>query len=90
MLFASLKADGQDVVVVDIVSAEPVLDVRVEGATFLGWGNGNPGFKEIERPLKGNSLTIKTFNGRAQVLVRSIEGSTGPVSVTVGDRSLSL
>ncbi len=54
----SLKADGQDVVVIDIVSAEPTLDVSVEGATFLGWGNGNPGFKEIERPLGGRSLQL--------------------------------
>lgn len=85
-----LKADGQDVAIIDITSAEPCLRVAVEGATFLGWGNGNPGFKEVERPLEGNSLSIKTFNGRAQVLVRSIEGVCGPVKVTVGDKSLSL
>ena len=85
-----LKADGQDVAIIDITSAEPCLSVIVEGATFLGWGNGNPGFKEVERPLEGNSLSIRTFNGRAQVLVRSIEGVCGPVKVTVGDKSLSL
>ena len=85
-----LKADGQDVAVIDIISPEACLDVCVEGATFLGWGNGNPGFKEIERPSEGNSLSIRTFNGRAQVLVRSVEGAKGPVTVTVGNVSLPL
>ena len=35
-------------------------------------------------------LDITTFSGCAQVLVRSVAGQTGPVSVTVGPRTLRL
>ena len=71
---ATLKADGQDVVVIDIYSPETELEVKVENAVFLGWGNGDPGFKDVERPV-GNAMTIKTFNGCAQVIVRSLAAS---------------
>lgn len=67
----TLKADGQDVVVIDIYSPETELEVKVGNAVFLGWGNGDPGFKDVERPV-GNAMTIRTFNGCAQVLVRSL------------------
>ena len=96
----ALVRDGADVVVFDIEAldvkgrfvpdAEMPLRVSVEGATLLGWGNGDPGFKAVERPLDRNSLDISTFSGCAQVLVRSIAGQTGPVSVTVGTRTRSL
>ena len=66
------------------------LRVSVEGATLLGWGNGDPGFKAVERPLDGNALDITTFSGCTQVLVRSIAGQTGPVRVTVGGQTLQL
>ena len=95
-----LERDGADVVVVDIEAldakgrfvpdAEMPLSVRVEGAALLGWGNGDPGFKAVERPIDGNSLEINTFSGCAQVLVRSIAGQSGPVTVTVGPRTLHL
>ncbi len=88
---ALLKADGQDVVVIDVFSAEEELPVKVEGACLLGWGNGDPGFKEKERPSDGSgSLVIKPFAGRAQVLVRSISGHNGKVSVTIGKTALYL
>ena len=83
----TFKADGQDVVVIDIDSPCETLDVEVSGATFLGWGNGNPGFKEVERPVNGKSMTIKPFSGKAQVIVRSIEGASSPVTVKVGDKT---
>ena len=67
----TLKADGQDVVVIDIYSPETELEVKVGNAVFLGWGNGDPGFKDVERPV-GNAMTIRTFNGCAQVIVRSL------------------
>lgn len=86
----SLVRDGQDVVIIDIASPEETLAVSVEGARFLGWGNGNPGFKEVERPLDGNAMTIKTFSGRAQVLVRSIEGENGPVKVSIGSETVTI
>ncbi len=71
----TLKSDGQDVVVIDIYSPETELEVKVENAVFLGWGNGDPGFKDVERPV-GNAMTIRTFNGCAQVIVRSLASSS--------------
>lgn len=71
----TLKSDGQDVVVIDIYSSETELKVKVGNAVFLGWGNGDPGFKDVERPV-GNAMTIKTFNGCAQVIVRSLASSS--------------
>ena len=75
----TLKADGQDVVVIDIYSPETELEVKVGNAVFLGWGNGDPGFKDVERPV-GNAMTIKTFNGCAQVIVRSLAPSNSDAS----------
>lgn len=81
-----LYPDGQDVIVVDIESPLHELTAGIEGATLLGWGNGNPGFKETERPTNGkNALTVKPFNGRCQILIRSIENSEGAAVLTVGD-----
>ena len=71
----TLKADGQDVVVIDIYSPETELEVKVDNAVFLGWGNGDPGFKDVERPV-GNAMTIRMFNGCAQVIVRSLASSS--------------
>ena len=75
----TLKADGQDVVVIDIYSPETELEVKVDNAVFLGWGNGDPGFKDVERPV-GNSMTIRPFNGCAQVIVRSLASSSSDAS----------
>lgn len=75
----TLKADGQDVVVIDIYSSETELEVKVGNAVFLGWGNGDPGFKDVERPV-GNAMTIRTFNGCAQVIVRSLASSSSDAS----------
>jgi beta-galactosidase len=80
------------VIVLDIVSDEESLPVRVENAVLLGWGNGDPGFKEVERPAGTSaSLTVKPFANRAQVLVRSIEGASGSATVIIGpERSRQL
>ncbi len=87
----SLKPDGQDIVVLDIDSPEQMLEVSVEGACFLGWGNGNPGFKEVERPVgELNSLTIKPFSNKAQVIIRSLEGSKKPATVTVAGQRIEI
>lgn len=75
----TLKADGQDVVVIDIYSPETELEVKVDNAVFLGWGNGDPGFKDVERPV-GNTMTIRPFNGCAQVIVRSLASSNSDAS----------
>ena len=101
-----LKRDGQDVVVIDVWSPSDSLEVSVTGAEFLGWGNGDPQFRHIERPAPHGSnsrpgrdssdaartaqtLTIYPFVGRAQVLVRSIEGQTAPVTVRIGSSTLT-
>ena len=75
----TLKSDGQDVVVIDIYSPETELEVKVDNAVFLGWGNGDPGFKDVERPV-GNTMTIRSFNGCAQVIVRSLASSNSDAS----------
>ena len=86
-----LRPDGQDVIVLDIVSDEESIPVRVENAVLLGWGNGDPGFKEVERPAGTDaSLTVKPFANRAQVLVRSIEGTSGSATVHIGEAGQSL
>lgn len=83
----TLKADGQDVVVIDIYSPETELEVKVGNAVFLGWGNGDPGFKDVERPVD-NAMTIRTFNGCAQVIVRSLaSSSSGAASSSVAASS---
>lgn len=84
----TLKADGQDVVVIDIYSPETELEVKVENAVFLGWGNGDPGFKDVERPV-GNAMTIRTFNGCAQVIVRSLAASSSGAASGSGASSSS-
>ena len=71
----TLKADGQDVVVIDIYSPETELEVKIENVVLLGWGNGDPEFKDVERPV-GNTMTIRPFNGCAQVIVRSLASSS--------------
>lgn len=84
----TLRPDGQDLIVIDLISDEPSLEVSVENADLLGWGNGDPAFKDKERPLTGNSLTVRPFAGRVQILVRSIEGSSGTIYVHIGDNLL--
>ena len=96
---SSMKADGQDVVVIEVTAPDEPLEASVEGARLLGWGNGNPGFKAVERPQPvcgsasgagGATLTITPFSGKAQVLVRSIEGQTGRAIVKIGGRILEI
>ncbi len=84
----TLKSDGQDVVVIDIYSPETELEVKVDNAVFLGWGNGDPGFKDVERPV-GNTMTIRTFNGCAQVIVRSLAASSSGAASGSGASSSS-
>lgn len=85
----TLKSDGQDVVVIDIYSSETELEVKVGNAVFLGWGNGDPGFKDVERPV-GNTMTIRPFNGCAQVIVRSLASSSSDASCSSDAASCSV
>ncbi len=91
----SLRPDGQDIVILDLCTSRDSLQVRVEGAELLGWGNGDPAFKAIERPLgktpeERNSLTITPFAGRAQLLIRSLEGSSAPVRLHIAGQEIKL
>ncbi|MGM9791997.1 MAG: glycoside hydrolase family 2 TIM barrel-domain containing protein [Candidatus Cryptobacteroides sp.] len=87
----ALRPDGQDVVVIDIDSPLEEFTLSVEGAVLLGWGNGDPGFKEVERPQNGSTaIAVKPFAGKCQVLVRSIEGSTEDVTVKFADQSITI
>ena len=79
----SLVPDGQDIVVVDIDSSEEFLTVEVSGAHIIGWGNGNPGFKETERPLDPSVCTVRPFSGKCQVIVRSVQGMSGTAGIRV-------
>lgn len=92
----ALRPDGQDVVVLDftvvdakgneVPDAAIPLSVSVSSnLTILGWGNGDPGFKVLERPVAGStgSFSIQTFSGKAQLLIRSVEGASGTGTVSV-------
>ena len=84
--------DGQDVAVLDlslfdkknrfVPDANLDIDVSIEGsAEILGWGNGDPGFKSVERPLETDRqhLTIRSFMGNAQIIVRGIPNAASPI-----------
>ena len=98
----TLRRDGQDIVVVDlslldsrgrlVPDACDSLQFAVSGpAEILGCGNGDPGFKGVERPRplpagaagpsSARRFIFLAFMGRAQVILRSREGS-GPVVFT--------
>ena len=92
----SLKPDGQDVIVLDISVLDdkgrevPDADIPLavdasSNLSILGWGNGDPGFKVVERPLSGNlgSFPVQTFSGKAQLILRSVEGASGTAHVSI-------
>ncbi|MDR0989646.1 MAG: DUF4982 domain-containing protein [Prevotellaceae bacterium] len=93
----SLRADGQDLIVVDlsitdakgreVPDANLALEVTVSGgAVILGYGNGDSAFDHVERPLPADHpqpFGIHTFNGKAQLLLRSVEGAAGTVQLSV-------
>lgn len=96
----TLKADGQDIAIVDLTlkdeknrevpDAMNEMTVTLTGpATILGYGNGDPGFKETERPVNGEkTFRIKAFAGKAQVIIRSLEGQKGTVQLEVSGTRL--
>ena len=54
------------------------LTIGIEGnARILGFGNGNPDFMEVERPEdpQARSFGFRTFNGLAQILLKSSDGN---------------
>lgn len=81
----TLRLDGQDVVIIDLSLMDKKnryvpdacinMTVAVEGpAEILGWGNGDPGFKSVERPQSDDRkhLSIQSFMGNAQILLRGV------------------
>lgn len=88
-----LRADGQDVVVLDlnlldsskrlVPDACEEIEIEVVGpAEILGWGNGDPAYKTSERPAKGEShqkAIVHSFMGNAQVILRSVVGDNGNI-----------
>ena len=63
-------------------------DVVFAPVCLLGYKNDNPEFRETVREWSiPQILLLKTYEGRAQVLVRSIEGCTGPAHIRVGSDS---
>lgn len=89
------KADGESVDIIDIETPDDTpLTVTGEGLEILGWGNGDPGFKYIERPLEGeNSIVVHPFSNKAQVIVRSLKKETAEtqrISAEISENSILL
>lgn len=91
----TLRRNGEDVAVIDLTlldkkgrfvpDANEEMTVKINGpAIVLGWGNGDPGFKDIERPQGADwqQARLRSFSGRAQVIIRSKQGD-GAVNVEV-------
>lgn len=91
----AIKADNMDVAVVAVKVLDKKgrfvpdtnidLNLTVEGPVrILGVGNGDPTFKAAERPTDGvgKNFSVKTFNGLAQILVKSTD-VTGDANLTV-------
>lgn len=98
---SAIKADNMDVAVIAVKVLDKKgrfvpdsnidLNISVDGPIrILGVGNGNPTFKESERPTDGigKQFSIKTFNGLAQILIQSSNhAGIGTISVTGNDIS---
>ena len=76
-----MDAKGREVSDADV----PLAVTVSSNLTILGWGNGDPGFKVVERPVAGTSgpFSIQTFSGKVQLLIRSVEGASGLGTVSV-------
>lgn len=90
----TLRPDGQDIVVIDFTvmddkgrevrdAAVPVSVSVSSNVEILGWGNGDPGFKVVERPVSSGAFSIQTFSGKAQLILRSVQDAHGTASVSV-------
>ena len=98
----SFKGDGYDMAIIDIelldgndrrvLDANMEITIAVSGeADIAGYGNGDPGFKWQERPSPGSNkqhFTIRSFAGRAQLLVLPRRGGNGSFIVTLGGNGL--
>ena len=91
-----LRPDGQDVAVLDFTvvdskgrevpgAAVPLAVSVSSNLRILGWGNGDPAFNLMERPVAGSRgpMSVQTFSGKVQLIVRSVEGASGMATVSV-------
>lgn len=96
----TIAADNKDVSVVAVKildkkgrfvpDANIPLNITTDGPVrILGVGNGDPTFKDIERPTdgKGNAFSVKTFNGLAQILIQS-NGTEGRGVLSISAESI--
>ena len=92
---STLAADGRDVSVVRVELQDgkqrfvpiacPMLKLTVSGPVrILGVGNGDPAYRDAERPVDADARTyqVRAFNGLAQVLLQST-GDAGEATLTV-------
>ena len=97
----AIKADNRDVSVVTVrlldrkgrfvSDACDLLELKVDGPVrILGVGNGDPAFRDAERPVDSGARTfrVKAFNGLAQVLLQSTR-EAGPATLTVQAEGIS-
>ncbi len=95
-----LAAGGCDLSVIDLLlvddrgreAADAQAELNVEtagGVRILGYGNGDSAFRDRERdPAQPSRLTIRTFGGRAQILVQSLAGSSGEALVSISGKGI--
>ncbi|MDE6771090.1 MAG: DUF4982 domain-containing protein, partial [Muribaculaceae bacterium] len=96
-----LKADNRDVAVINIGITDSrkrfvpdacrTVEITVDGPVrILGVGNGDPAYRDSERPSDTESRTfsVKTFNGLAQVLIQSSGNDGGKASITLSSDGL--
>lgn len=94
-------ADGRGLSVVSITLQDkqkrfvpvacPLLTVTVSGPVrILGVGNGDPAWRDVERPADRDARTfqVRAFNGLAQVLLQSKAGEAGEAVLTVSGEGL--
>lgn len=89
-----LASDGESVDVIDIEAPDDrPLMVSGDGLRIIGWGNGDPGFKYVERPAEGdNSIFVYPFSNKAQIIVRSLPdgGAVKIISSEIRGQSIFL
>lgn len=97
-----LAGDGKDLAIINIEMLDkkgrrvPDSNVEIEAvvtgeAEIVGYGNGDPGFKAVERPATDadkQHFMLSSFAGRAQLLVRAKRGATGSFTVSLNGESL--
>lgn len=97
----TIQADNRDVSVIQVElqdkkknltpTACVPLTLTIDGPIrILGVGNGDPAYKESERPADRNARTyqVKTFNGLAQILLQST-GEAGKATISVKGENIN-